>query len=54
MDLEKELAKFVGTESAIIYSQGFSTIASVIPAFSKRGDLLIVYVFQSTPSLSVR
>ncbi|KAJ3055056.1 serine palmitoyltransferase component [Rhizophlyctis rosea] len=42
MDLERGLAKFVGTESAIIYSQGFSTVASVIPAFSKRGDLLIV------------
>ncbi|KAJ3041937.1 serine palmitoyltransferase component [Rhizophlyctis rosea] len=41
MDLERELAKFFGTESAIIYSQGFSTVASVIPAFSKRGDLLI-------------
>ncbi|KAJ3280427.1 serine palmitoyltransferase component [Borealophlyctis nickersoniae] len=42
MDLERELARFVGTEMAIIYSQAFSTIASVIPAFSKRGDLLIV------------
>jgi len=41
MDLEKKLAKFYGTESAIIYAQGFSTISSVIPAFLKRGDLLI-------------
>jgi len=41
MDLEKKLAKFYGTESALIYAQGFSTISSVIPAFLKRGDLLI-------------
>jgi len=41
MDLEKKLAKFYGTESSIIYAQGFSTISSVIPAFLKRGDLLI-------------
>jgi len=41
MDLEKKLANFYGTESAIIYAQGFSTISSVIPAFLKRGDLLI-------------
>jgi len=41
MELEKKLAKFYGTESAIIYAQGFSTVSSVIPAFLKRGDLLI-------------
>jgi len=41
MDLEKKLAKFYGTESALIYAQGFSTISSVIPAFMKRGDLII-------------
>ncbi|CDH57970.1 serine palmitoyl transferase subunit [Lichtheimia corymbifera JMRC:FSU:9682] len=42
MDLERDLAKFLGTEQAIIYAQGFSTVSSVIPAFSKRGDLLVV------------
>lgn len=42
LDLERALADFLGTEQAIIYSQNFSTIASVIPAFSKRGDLLVV------------
>ncbi|KAG4101807.1 PLP-dependent transferase [Neocallimastix lanati (nom. inval.)] len=41
MDLEKKLAKFYGTPDALIYAQGFSTISSVIPAFLKRGDLLI-------------
>ncbi|KAI8146690.1 pyridoxal phosphate-dependent transferase [Fennellomyces sp. T-0311] len=42
MDLERDIAQFLGTEEAIIYAQGFSTISSVIPAFSKRGDLLVV------------
>lgn len=41
MDLEKDLADFLGTESAILYSQGFSTISSVIPAFCKRGDIIV-------------
>jgi serine palmitoyltransferase len=42
LDLEKSIAEFLGTESAIIYSYGFSTVASAIPAFSKKGDVLIV------------
>ena len=33
MDLENDIADFLGAESAISYSQGFSTISSVIPAF---------------------
>ena len=32
-------------EDCIIYSYGFATTSSTIPAFSGRGDLLIVYVF---------
>ncbi|KAI8053302.1 pyridoxal phosphate-dependent transferase [Syncephalis plumigaleata] len=39
--LEKDLATFFGTEAAIIYAQGFSTVVSLIPAFSKRGDVII-------------
>ena len=27
-------------EEAVMYSYGFSTIASVIPAYSKRGDVV--------------
>ncbi|KAI8851862.1 pyridoxal phosphate-dependent transferase [Chytridium lagenaria] len=42
MELEAALARYVGTEAAIIYSQGFSTISSVIPAFAKRGDILVI------------
>ncbi|XP_041826231.1 serine palmitoyltransferase 1-like [Melanotaenia boesemani] len=32
----------MGTEEAIIYSYGFATIASAIPAYSKRGDMIFV------------
>ncbi|TFK52851.1 serine palmitoyltransferase [Heliocybe sulcata] len=41
MDLERDLADFLGTESTILYSQGFSTVSSVIPAFAKRGDIVV-------------
>uniref|UniRef100_H3ADX7 Serine palmitoyltransferase 1 n=1 Tax=Latimeria chalumnae TaxID=7897 RepID=H3ADX7_LATCH len=42
LELEDRLAKFMRTEEAIIYSYGFATIASAIPAYSKRGDLVFV------------
>ncbi|KAK3773555.1 hypothetical protein RRG08_022266 [Elysia crispata] len=42
IQLEEDLAKFMDCEEAILYSYGFATIASAIPAYSKRGD--IVYV----------
>lgn len=41
MDFERDVAEFLGTEAAILYSQGFSTISSVIPAFCKRGDIIV-------------
>ncbi|KIY68343.1 serine palmitoyltransferase [Cylindrobasidium torrendii FP15055 ss-10] len=41
LDLERDIAEFLGTEAAILYSQGFSTITSVIPAFCKRGDIIV-------------
>ncbi|XP_017469677.1 PREDICTED: serine palmitoyltransferase 1 isoform X1 [Rhagoletis zephyria] len=40
LDLEDRLAKFMGMEEAVVYSYGFSTIASAIPAYSKRGDVI--------------
>lgn len=40
LDLERDLQEFMGVEEAILYSYGFSTIASVIPAYSKRGDVI--------------
>ncbi|XP_056146717.1 serine palmitoyltransferase 1 [Lampris incognitus] len=42
LELENRLAKFMKTEEAIIYSYGFATIASAIPAYSKRGDIVFV------------
>lgn len=30
-------------EEAVVYSYGFSTIASAIPAYSKRSDLIFMY-----------
>jgi serine palmitoyltransferase len=41
LELEKDIADFLGTEASILYSQGYSTISSVIPAFSKRGDIIV-------------
>lgn len=40
-NLEYRLSDFFGTESAVLYGQDFCTSASVIPAFTKRGDLLV-------------
>jgi len=41
IQLEHDIADFLGTEAAILYSQGFSTVSSVIPAFCKRGDIIV-------------
>lgn len=38
---EEQVASFLGTESAIIYSQSFATVSSAIPAFAKRGDIIV-------------
>jgi len=40
LELEQRLAKFMNVEDGIIYSYGFSTVASAIPAYSKRGDII--------------
>jgi hypothetical protein len=40
LDLEKQLAEFMGCEEAVLYSYGFATIASAIPAYAKRGDVI--------------
>uniref|UniRef100_A0A8C7BAJ0 Serine palmitoyltransferase 1 n=1 Tax=Neovison vison TaxID=452646 RepID=A0A8C7BAJ0_NEOVI len=53
LDLEDRLAKFMKTEEAIIYSYGFATIASAIPAYSKRGDIVFVNAAER-PTPSVR
>lgn len=41
LDLERDIADFLGTESAIIYSQAYSAVASVITAFAKRHDIIV-------------
>lgn len=40
--LEEDLARFLGTDAAILYGQDFVTASSVIPSFLKRGDLCVV------------
>lgn len=40
LELEENLAKFMNYEECIIYSYAFSTIASTIPAYSKRFDII--------------
>ncbi|OWF46206.1 serine palmitoyltransferase 1-like isoform X2 [Mizuhopecten yessoensis] len=42
LDLEEKFAKFMDCEESILYSYGFATIASAIPAYSKRGDVIFV------------
>ena len=42
MHLEQRLATLFGVEETIVYSDGASTPSSAIPAFAKRGDLLVV------------
>ncbi|CAI7868653.1 unnamed protein product [Closterium sp. NIES-53] len=41
LDLEERIAAFMGVEGCILYSYGLATVASTIPAFCKRGDLII-------------
>lgn len=40
LELEERLAKFMEVEETCVYAYGFSTIASAIPAYAKRGDIV--------------
>lgn len=40
LELEERLAKFLEVEETCVYSYGFSTIASAIPAYAKRRDIV--------------
>lgn len=42
LELEERLAKFMQMEESVVYSYGFSTAASAIGAYCKRGDFLFV------------
>ncbi|KAH9955402.1 serine palmitoyltransferase [Russula dissimulans] len=41
MNLERDIADFLGTEATILYSQAFAAVPSVISAFAKRGDIIV-------------
>ncbi|XP_078446022.1 long-chain base1 isoform X2 [Wolffia australiana] len=41
LDCEERISKFLGTSDSVLYSYGISTIFSVIPAFCKKGDIII-------------
>lgn len=40
LELESRLAKFMNAESAIVYSYGFTTVASAIAAYAKKNDVI--------------
>lgn len=42
LDFEKEIARFMGVPESILYSDSIACAASVVPAFAKRGDTLVV------------
>lgn len=42
LKLEEELADFLNVQEAVLYSFGFSTIASAIPAYAKHSDIIFV------------
>jgi len=41
MKSEQDIAAHLGMPAAIIYAQSFSTISSMLPSFSKRGDIIV-------------
>lgn len=41
MKTEADIASYLAVPACIVYAQAFSTISSVIPAFSKRGDIIV-------------
>eukprot|EP00698_Gefionella_okellyi_P018675 TRINITY_DN5631_c0_g1_i1.p1 TRINITY_DN5631_c0_g1~~TRINITY_DN5631_c0_g1_i1.p1 ORF type:complete len:481 (-),score=146.82 TRINITY_DN5631_c0_g1_i1:36-1478(-) len=41
LELEKNLAEFCASDEAILYASGFNTVSSAIPAFLKRGDVIL-------------
>ncbi|CAA6673557.1 unnamed protein product [Spirodela intermedia] len=41
LDCEERISKFLGTSDSVLYSYGISTIFSVIPAFCKKGDIIV-------------
>lgn len=57
LQLERRLAGFFNVDEAILYSFGLATMTSLIPAYAKRGDIIVVdagvnYALQSGIILS--
>lgn len=50
-ELEGRLAQHMKAERAVIYSYGFATIASAIPSYAKRGDIIFAYVICPIPCI---
>ena len=42
LELQDKLAQLLGTEAALVFAQGYAAISGVIPAFAKRGDVLVI------------
>lgn len=42
LDLEADIAKFLGVDSCIIYSFSFATVSTLIPCYSSRGDYIVM------------
>lgn len=42
LEIESKLASFMGAEECILYSDAIASISSVIPAFAKKGDVIVV------------
>lgn len=58
LELENRIAKFLEREEAILYSYGFATISSAIPAYSKKRDIIFWYKLHNLyndilPSISI-
>lgn len=43
LNLESKIAEFMGLEESVLYSYGFSTIASAIGAYCKKSDIIFRY-----------
>lgn len=52
LELETALKDFFGTEEAIIYSDAACTMSSIIPAFAKRGDVVVADIGVSESAIA--
>ena len=50
-DLQERLARFMGSEEAILYSYDLATLPSIIPAFASKKDLILCDEVSSSGSV---